>query len=181
MEKEDTVALSKSLIAIIGRVNPAIYDFVFPHGHRVEVELNPQPLPPVARAYAELNPQPLPPVARAYAELNPQPLPPGVEIGANVGHELVRAAGFARAFGLRLKLSTDDICPPPRGPWPWPFPWPGPWPGPDEEWEQFAAGYALGLGATLEATSEVWERFDDAGLLESLHSVAAETAGKQFG
>ena len=107
------MALNPKLIAIIGRINPAIYDIIFPHGPiRFGVEdvvsrvaLNPQPLPPVGR--------------RAKAAFDPQPDPPGVALGAQVGYELVRAAGFARAFagagasvvlGARRESALADLA-----------------------------------------------------------------------
>lgn len=174
------MALSRSIIAIIGRIDPAIYDVVYPHGPAVGFRTR------GIRSASELNPQPLPPLERYASDpLNPQPLPPGVEFGAYVGHELVRAAGLARVLGLTLQLTTDDICPPPRPfPWPFPWPWPGPWPGPwrEGEWESdFESGYALGLGAVLEATAPTWERLEDSGLLEQVHGIASELAEKQFG
>ena len=168
------MALNGNLIAIIGRLHPAIYDVVFPRGPVLEV------------AYAARHTH-----AHAFAhraaELNPQPLPPkeifvGIEIGAAVGHELVRAAGFAKAFKLEFAFDIIDICPPPRPwpplPWPWPFPWPPrpyPWRvediGPD-----FEQGYALGLGAVLEATADVWQQLPASGFLEELYGAVGELA-----
>jgi hypothetical protein len=175
------MALNRKLIAIIGRVNPAIYDVIFPRGPiRVGVE------DVVSRV--ALNPQPLPPVARmTKAAFDPQPEPPGVALGAQVAYELVRAAGMAKAFGLQLQLVTEDICPPPKPwplPWPFPFPWPQPWPDPHPwrrgEWnEELEAGYALGLGAVLEATEESWQGLESAGFFEQLHESALNLAAER--
>jgi len=160
------VALDRNLIAIIGRIHPAIYDVVFPHGPVIDV------------AHAAR-------YAHRLAELNPQPLPPrqifaGIETGAAVGHELVRAAGFARAFGLDFRMDIVEICPPPRPlpPLPWPFPWPPrpyPWRGAETE-PEFDHGYGLGLGAVLEATAEVWQKLPGADFLEELYGAAGELA-----
>jgi len=150
--EEAIVALDRNLIAIIGRIHPAIYDVVFPHG------------------VAELNPQPLPP-RHVFA---------GIETGAAVGHELVRAAGLAKAFGLDFRMDLVEICPPPRPipPLPWPFPWPPrpyPWRGIETE-PEFDHGYGLGLGAVLEATAEVWQKLPGAAFLEELYGAAGELA-----
>ncbi len=173
------MALNGNLIAIIGRLHPAIYDVVFPKG----------PVFEVARAVQHAHLQ-----AYHAADLNPQPLPPkeifaGIETGAAVGHELVRAAGFAKAFGLEFTLDIIDICPPPRPrlpwPWPWPWPWPFPWPPRPYPWRldelgpDFDRGFALGLGAVLEATADVWQPLPAAGFLEKLYGVAGELAQAQ--
>ena len=74
------MARAVSFVSILGRLNPAIYDVIFPHGpllfgrgaaglhDRVSaVALNPQPLPPgpddLSIDFIALNPQPLPPAA----------------------------------------------------------------------------------------------------------------------
>lgn len=166
------MALDKNLIAIIGRIHPAIYDVVFPRGPVLDV---------AHRVHAARAAHAATWVA---AELNPQPLPPreifaGIETGAAVAHELVHAAGFARAFRIEFALEVDDICPPPRPfPWPWPFPWPPrpyPWRRGDVD-PEFDIGYALGLGSVLEATAEVWQQLPAATFMERLYDVAAELA-----
>lgn len=168
------MALKGNLIAVIGRLHPASYDLIFPHGPVVDAVH-------AARhshghGYRD---------DHGYVALNPQPLPPrqifaGFETGAAVGHEVVRAAGVARAFGIELRFDVVDICPPPK-PWP-PLPWPFPWPPRTYPWRtdelgpEFDTGYALGLGAVLEATAEVWEQLPAAGFLEQLYDAASEIA-----
>lgn len=180
------MALDRNFIAIIGRIHPAIYDVVFPHGpvidlaqagfgrragfaHRADVH--------AAAGHGG--------ATFGAAELNPQPLPPreiftGIQTGAAVGHELVHAAGFAKAFGLEFAFDVEDICPPPR-PFP-PLPWPFPWPPSPYPWRQgevdpeFTVGYGLGLGAVLEATADVWQQLPNAGFMEKLYSVAGDAA-----
>lgn len=160
----------KNLLAIIGRISPEAFDAIFPRGPLVAGRT-------IARR-GEL---------AQRGELNPQPLPPdeilgGIEVGIAVAHELVRAAGFARAVGLELTLDVEEICPPPKPvpPWPWPWPWPGPWPGPwpwrGEPGPDYDYGYALGLGAVLEVSAESWAQLPSAGFLERLHDVAADIA-----
>lgn len=158
------MALDRNLIAVIGRIHPAIYDVVFPHGPAFDAGLAGKH----AHRFAELNPQPLPP-REIFA---------GIETGAAVGHELVRAAGMAKAFGLEFVFDVIDICPPPRPRPPWPFPWPPrPHPWRDEESDpEFDHGYALGLGAVLEATADVWGQLPGGGFLEKVYGAASELA-----
>ncbi|HWI30616.1 MAG TPA: hypothetical protein VNT50_03940 [Microbacterium sp.] len=170
------MAIHRSLIAIIAKKNPAIWEEII------------GPLGPMKRlAAVALNPQPLPPkaiVRGLEASLNPQPLPPGVDYGFAVGAELVRAAGIAQLLHTGFDVVVDDICPPPR-PWP-PIPWPpAPWPpepwGPRDEFDpEFVFGYAVGLAFALETSAHAWERLDGAGSLEQLHEAAFKTA-EQFG
>ena len=164
------MALNRSLIAIIARRNPSIWEEII------------GPLGPLGRFDAvALNPQPLPPVQRVA--LNPQPLPPGVEYGATVGVELVRAAGLAQLLRLPFELVTEDICPPPRSrppiPWP-PAPWPprpDPWRHGGEDFENdFDFGFAVGLAFVLESSAHGWEQLDGAGALERVHDAAFTTA-----
>lgn len=162
-----------NLIAIIGRIHPAIYDVVFPHGPIVDIAHAATATAKYAHRLAELNPQPLPP-RQIFA---------GIETGAAVGHELVRAAGMARAFGLDFAFDIVDICPPPRPrpQWPWPFPWPPrPYPWRTAEVDpEFDHGYALGLGAVLEATAEVWQPLPGGAFLEKLYGAASELATRE--
>ena len=156
------MALHRSLVSIIAKKNPSIWEEII------------GPLGPLRRFEAVgLNPQPLPPVARAG--LNPQPLPPGVEYGAAVGVEIVRAAGLAQLLRVPFERTVDDICPP-RREWP-PIPYPPvPWPPRDDD---FDLGYAIGLAYALESTVHGWERLDGAGALEALHEAAFEMAGRR--
>lgn len=161
------MALNRSLVAIVARRNPSIWEEII------------GPLGPLRRFEAvALNPQPLPPVARVA--LNPQPIPPGVEYGALVGSELVRAAGMAHMLHVPFDVSTDDICPPPRR-WP-PIPWPPvPWRLGDEPDDDFDFGYAIGLAFALESSAHGWERLDGAAALERVHEAAFATAERQMG
>ena len=158
------MALHRSLIAIIAKRNPSIWEEII------------GPLGPLRRFDAvALNPQPLPPIARVA--LNPQPIPPGVEYGALVGAELVRAAGLAQLLRVPFEVVADEICPPlrKRPPIPWP---PAPWPPRDDE---FDFGYAIGLAYALESSAHGWEQLDGAGVLEAVHEAAFTTVERQVG
>ncbi len=119
--------LSKELLAIIGRVHPAIYDVVFPHG-------------PAGRFGA--------------VALNPQPLPPHA-FGSVMAVEFARNVAMAERFGLPSKAlfdELDDWCPTkprkiklPKG---WPWPPPEPEPGPD-----WLMGLHLGFASQLAVLS----------------------------
>lgn len=169
------MALHRSLIAILAKKNPSIWEDII------------GPLGPLRRFEAvALNPQPLPPKTRAA--LNPQPLPPGVEYGVAVGAELVRAAGLAQLLRLPFDLVVEDICPPPRTrpPMPWPpIPWPPrpyPWrPGRDDFDGEFDFGYAVGLAYVLESSAHGWENLDAANALERVHEAAFATVERQQG
>jgi hypothetical protein len=120
--------LSRKLLSIIGRRNPAVFDAVFPHGPAVKV-----------------------------AALNPQPIPPQ-ELGAALAAEFTRAAWFSSRMGLdagKLFTDLDDWCPLGRPkiklvlwPWWWPIP-PEPEPGPD-----WLAGLHLGFASSLAVMAE---------------------------
>jgi hypothetical protein len=112
------------LLAILGRINPAIWDWIVPMG-------------PVSAltpgATVELNPQPLPP-GEAVA-LNPQPLPPRefrfLVASALVAQQIAQAAIAAEAAGHEnagriVADAVDNWCGT-RAPHPWPHPWPLPW------------------------------------------------------
>jgi len=152
------MALNTSLIAIIARRHPQIWEIVGggpagPGGFRTradQVALNPQPLPP---------------------------LPAAFRYGAAVGRQVVQTAATAHLLKIAFEPG-DDICPPPRHWPPIPFPWPPepdpyPWRTADEE---FDIDYALGLAVTLEASVNAWSRLDGAGALEGLYDVAVKTA-----
>jgi|SRR5438034_7033403 len=106
------------LLAVIGRINPAIWDAIIPMGPKYGVT--------VIRA------------SRAsQVELNPQPIPPGHELlfaSAQIAHEIANAAIAAEAAGgetagRMVSSAIDDWCGTPHGhrPIPWPGPWPFPW------------------------------------------------------
>ena len=104
------------LLAIMGRINPAIWDVIHPMGPE--------------RGVAFLSPG-------EAVELNPQPLPPRVEFqlaAARVANEIALAAVAAEAAGNDeaaeqiVARAVDDFCGTPTGHRP--IPWPGPWPFP---------------------------------------------------
>jgi hypothetical protein len=103
-----------SLVSVLGRINPAIYDVIFPHGPRVRTA--------VSR------------FSDAAADLNPQPLPPRDELlmaSAIVARDIAYAAINAEAAGndggaRMIVTAIDDWCG--NGRPPIPIPWPGPWP-----------------------------------------------------
>jgi hypothetical protein len=100
------------LLALMGRINPAIWDVIHPQGPEQtftsssvidEVALNPQPLPPRELvAAAEVTRQ----IAYAAAA--------------------AEAAGDGEAAVSIVARAVDDFCGTPPGRFPWPRPWPGP-------------------------------------------------------
>jgi hypothetical protein len=111
------MAKATQLVSVLGRLNPAIFDVIFPHGpvqatlgfaSRInEVALNPQPLPPE------------PPPHRLQ------------RVSALVAHQIAFAAIALEAGGQdagvkMLNSLIDDWCG--NGRPPIPIPWPGPWP-----------------------------------------------------
>jgi hypothetical protein len=104
------------LLAIMGRINPAIWDVIHPMGPE--------------RGVTFLSPG-------EAVELNPQPIPPGREFqfaAARVANEIALAAVAAEAAGSEegaeriVAQAADDWCGTPSGHRP--IPWPGPWPFP---------------------------------------------------
>jgi hypothetical protein len=112
------------LLAVLGRINPAIWDWIVPMGPIREGRI------------AGFS------VADEVA-LNPQPIPPGHELlvgSALVAHQIANAAIAAEAAGEKaagriVARAVDDWCGTKPRPWPipWPGPWPFPWPGPDPD------------------------------------------------
>ena len=109
-----------SLVSILGRINPAIYDVIFPHG-------------PIVFHRAGFSQ----PGVSAASDLNPQPLPPKDQLlvaAASVARDVAFAALAAEAAGTGggarvIGAAIDDWCGTvPRVPFPWPRPWPFPWP-----------------------------------------------------
>jgi hypothetical protein len=109
-----------TLVSVLGRIHPAIFDVIFPHG-------------PVIFSRAAFGRQ----GGRSATELNPQPLPPVdgfLLASATVAHDIAFAALSAEAAGneaaSRIVTSAiDEWCGNgrPRFPIPWPGPWPFPW------------------------------------------------------
>jgi hypothetical protein len=139
------MSIDTHLLALVARRFPAVYDVIPRAGQLVgtarietpgvEVELNPQPIPP---GFADL------------VALNPQPLPPRV-LGALVAADLLQLSWSSGKLGQSVRPIADwedDPCPtwpktpklPPHlGP-------PPPDPGPD-----WLVDYHLGLASTLAA------------------------------
>jgi hypothetical protein len=110
------MAKATQLVSLLGRLNPAIFDVIFPHGPV-------QALGYVSRInLVALNPQPLP----------PEPPPDRLQrVSALVAHQIAFAAialdTSGQDSGVRLINSAiDDWCG--NGRPPIPIPWPGPWP-----------------------------------------------------
>jgi hypothetical protein len=112
------MAKATQLLSVLTRINPAIYDVIFPHG------------PVLSHAVVSR-------ISAAATELNPQPLPPGpppdrLQIAsALVAREIAFAAITAEAAGQEggvrmISSAIDDWCG--NGRPPIPIPWPGPWP-----------------------------------------------------
>ena len=111
------MAKATQLLSVLGRINPAIYDFIFPHG------------PVLSRAVSGLS--------RVADELNPQPLPPGpppdrlqlasAVLARDIAFAAITAEAAGQEGGVRMINSAiDDWCG--NGRPPIPIPWPGPWP-----------------------------------------------------
>jgi len=152
------------LLAVLGKIDPAVWDAIIPHG------------PVVSRKGAEV-------------ALNPQPLPPRHQLlvaSAAVAHDIASAAVNADAAGTDssrlVTRAIDDWCGtrPRRIPIPWPGPWPFPWPpepDPHPEWDISASRVvgALSLasvasrledGDARDALSKGAEQLLEAGLAE---------------
>lgn len=113
------MAKATQLLSVLARINPAIYDFIFPHGpvwsRRIASRFS--------DAATELNPQPLP----------PDPPPDRLQLAsALVARRIAFAAIAAEAGGQEgggvrmINAAIDDWCG--NGRPPIPIPWPGPWP-----------------------------------------------------
>jgi hypothetical protein len=135
------------LLAVLGKINPAVYDAIFPHG----------PVGPHGIAVRRFS-------LGAEVALNPQPLPPKEALlvaSAEVAHDIASAAISAQAAGTdgagRLVAQViDEWCgtrPRPL-PIPWPNPWPFPWPPEPEPHPDWDIGASRVVGAlTLAAVA----------------------------
>ena len=110
------------LLAVLGKINPAVWDAIIPHG----------------------------PAVAQRAALNPQPLPPGeafLHASAAVAQDIAYAAISAEAAGSDaagriVSDAIDDWCGNRPRPIPWPHPWPFPWPPepePHPDWDVAAS------------------------------------------
>lgn len=126
------------LLALLGRIDPAVWDFIIPHG-------------PVQGALSGA-------VSRSSeVELNPQPLPPKEALlfaSATVAQDIAFAAVAAEAAGTDaaariVERAVDDWCGTgrPRLPIPWPGPWPFPWPPEPEPHPEWDIGASQVVGA----------------------------------
>ena len=109
------MAIATQLLSVLARLNPTIFDVIFPHGpvqsgfaSRIdEVALNPQPLPP------EPPPERLQRVSALIAQ--------------NIAFAAIAMEAAGQDGGARMVNSAiDDWCG--NGRPPIPIPWPGPWP-----------------------------------------------------
>jgi len=110
------MAKATQLLSVLARINPAIFDVIFPHGpvlsnvfaSRIsEVTLNPQPLPPE------------PPSDRLQRA--------SALIAHNIAFAAIAAEAAGQDGGVRMiNNAIDDWCG--NGRPPIPIPWPGPWP-----------------------------------------------------
>ena len=161
------------LLAVLGRIDPAVWDAIIPHG-------------PVLSHASAVRARSL----GSEVELNPQPLPPKELLlfaSAAVAHDIAFAAISAEAAGndsARLvSRAIDDWCGtrPPHIPIPWPGPWPFPWPPepePHPDWDIEASRVVGALtlasvasrledGEARDALAKGAEQLLDAGLAES--------------
>jgi hypothetical protein len=152
------VASIVRLLAVLGKINPAVWDAIIPHG----------------------------PAVAHRAALNPQPLPPGeafLHASAAVAQDIAYAAISAEAAGSDaagriVSDAIDDWCGNRPRPIPWPHPWPFPWPPepePHPDWDVAASRVvgALSLasmasrledGPARDALAKGAEQLLDAGL-----------------
>jgi hypothetical protein len=110
------MAKSTQLLSVLARMNPAIWDYIIPHGpvhsHSFASRIN----------EVALNPQPLP----------PEPPPEKLQrVSALVAHQIAFAAITLEAAGQdggarMISSAIDEWCG--NGRPPIPIPWPGPWP-----------------------------------------------------
>src|SRR5262245_46044663 len=110
------MAKATQLLSVLARINPAIWDYIIPHGPAQGHSFAPR------IDEAALNPQPLP----------PEPPPEKLQrISALVAHQIAFAAITLEAAGQDggarvISAAIDDWCG--NGRPPIPIPWPGPWP-----------------------------------------------------
>ena len=163
-------------LAVLGRINPAIFDVIFPHG-------------PIQRAGAARYQIRSAAVGRFspgdLVSLNPQPLPPkeilqfaAVEAANQIAEAAVVAQATDQDVGGLVAVWIDDWCGNGRKPIPWPWPWPFPWPvdpEPNPDWDipasQVAGALALAAvairldeGPAREALGAGAERLMNVGL-----------------
>ena len=145
------------LLAVLGKINPAVWDVIIPHG--------PVQARSVVRPFASVSAQ----VAR-----NPQPIPPKESFlvaSAGVAHDIAYAAISAEAAGSDgvgriVAEAIDDWCGTRPRPIPWPHPWPFPWPPepePNPDWDVSASRVVGAL-----SLASVAARLDDGPARDAL-------------
>jgi hypothetical protein len=145
------------LLAVLGKINPAVWDAIIPHGpvqHRSVV----RSLRPGAELVA-LNPQPLPPAESFLVE------------SAAVAHDIAYAAISAQAAGTDavsriVGEAIDEWCGTHPRPIPWPRPWPFPWPPEPEPHPDWDVGASRVVGAL--SLASVAARLDDGPARDAL-------------
>jgi hypothetical protein len=147
------------LSAVLGKLNPAAWDAIFPHG-------------PVLSHGAAFRLR----AKGSEVELNPQPLPPKEQLllaSAAVAHDIAFAAVSAEAAGTgsasrMVARAIDDWCGtrPPRIPIPWPGPWPFPWPPEPEPHPDWDIGLSRVVGAL--SLASVASRLEEGELQDAL-------------
>ncbi len=152
-----------TLLSIIARINPQIWDYIYPHGPVIGYSASPTiGIAPVIDRVA----------------LNPQPLPPGDRFlvgAAELAHDIVRTAVGMEARGeSALTFVTDTI-----DDWcgtPWPHKFPFPWPGPRRDPELDPHAFDVQAGRIIAAIifTSVAERVGD----EKFSAVFADGAEK---
>jgi hypothetical protein len=131
---------------VLGRINPAVWDAIIPHG----------PVGPAARV--ALNPQPLPPkeaMLRASATWRTTSRPPPSSPR--------RPAASPAASSSEV---IDDWCGNTPRPFPWPYPFPFPWPPEPEPHPDWDIGASRVVGALTLA--QVASRMEDGPARDAL-------------
>jgi hypothetical protein len=138
---------NRTLLSILARRNPAIYDFIFPRGPKSQ--------------FLELG--------LSTHRPPPQPYLPSHELGAAIAAEFIHNVWLADRFGFDLGIAfneLDDWCPtypkmPKLPPW-WP---PIPDPDPHPDWSvDFHRGFAarLDIASIKFEGTQMGESFDKA-------------------
>jgi hypothetical protein len=157
-----------SLVSILGRINPAIFDAIFPHGPIV-----------FHGGFSRLS--------AAASDLNPQPLPPKEQLlvaSAAVARDIAFAALAAEAVGTGggarvIGAAIDDWCGTvPRVPIPWPRPWPFPWPLNEKQPDLDIAASRLVGALSLAAVAA---RLPDGAVKEAMGKGVDQLADVAFG
>jgi hypothetical protein len=136
--EDPLMAQASKLMLILARMNPAMYDALFPH------------YPLIRETFGATKARSARTFTGDEVMLQPQPLPPKdafLVASAEVAQEISRAAIAAEVTGGSpasiVAEAMDGWCGTPvPWPWPWPWPWSGPWgglgggdPEPHPEWD----------------------------------------------